>query len=164
MKRVFPIALMIILFVLPGTGVIAFDPNDYRPLSINEVALMTEAYNQEPGYKEQTGVFIIAPSIPFQIQARFLGEIRPLTPEHLICLEAFQKTFRFKVDARDIYRQEVHIADLDGREYWLPIQEVHWDYFRKEYSPESSLTLYLVWALNFNHEPFVIINEFSFSE
>lgn len=164
MKKRLLAGLLIMASMFLGIKVSAIDYNSYLPFTIQDVACIAEGYGSaEPGYKDRANSFLFAPMIPFRTEAKFLGEIRPLSPVHLFCLETLQKS-RPDIPFTDLYKREIFIADSDGREYWLPIQETHLDSFQKEYQPDCRLTLYLVWVLNFDHQPFVLINEFVVSK
>lgn len=160
-KRTLLIIALLILCAFSGFPVSAFDYDAYPPSTIHEVLVATEAYGSNiPGYFENPKQILFAPMIRFSIPATYLGQVREISEVNARCLDMAQKTYKFKVDPSALYLQELLVRDSDGREYWLPVQETHLECFREEYYEGCQLTLCLVWMLNFDHQPFVLINEF----
>lgn len=139
----------------------AFDYDAYPPSTIQEEFTATEARGSSiPGYYENPNQILFAPLRRFSASAAYLGQIREISEVNVRCLDIAQRTYQFQVALSTLYLHELLVRDSDGREYWLPIQETHLESFREEYYEGCQLTLYLVWMLNFEHQPFVLINEF----
>ncbi len=165
----FGITIFAVLLISFGFPMIAqaFDPAEYPLSTINEEYSKMEKEHGNVGKNppQATGRnnidIVIHPQVVFSIQATYLNQERLLSEKNLKGLEVFQKTFL--PDHKriyDVYQHEIFIRDSDGREYWLPIQETFREPFRQEYYQGCDLTLYLIFSIIYDHEPFIIINEF----
>jgi hypothetical protein len=163
-KKLCYLSCFIVLATLFFSGLCqAFNPSDY-PLS----TISTEFTKAEDMYTKgvkpvdpKAIVIAFFPRVSFAIQAEYSGQTRELSEKHRQCLEAFQKTYNLDNNRLyETYQHEILFRDSDGKEYWLPIQETFRDPLRDETYTDCKLTLYLLMVLIYDHEPFLLINEF----
>ena len=158
MKRAFGFAAALILAAMPAVA--QFDYDDYKPSRLASVVALAD--DQCTAGKKTMS--IVAGKFSFEVQAKWNGEIRPIAPESLYLLVMAERAnaISFGKPMNELFKSEVRIED-GPLSYWLPIQDILIEPFKKEVAPGKGVALYVMYIGCTNEKQRTVvmtINEF----
>lgn len=155
-----PLTFAAALMLAAAPAVANFPYQEYQPSRLASVFALADS-SCVPGNKT---ISIVAQKRAYEVPAKWNGETRPIDPETLSVLMMAESSnaARFGMPMKDLFKSEVRVTD-SGTSYWLPIQDVFIDAFKKEVLPGKGAALYVTYigcSTKVGKNVAVTINEF----
>lgn len=104
--------------------------------------------------------FLFTPGLPYKVTVSYTGNFREISAMRKIYLEKWLKSRGLDPHQADLFTSDMLVVE-GKREFWLPVQNVLISAMKKEVSPMTPITLYVVWTGAVKDDWIFIVNEFN---
>lgn len=185
MKRFTTLILGVVVFLGVGAALAEFNHASYQPGSIK--ALMAEhpddffkateewkaARAKEAKDQATRDLILLATQtrtlnlglnlLKHKFTVQYTGKSREIDPDvaNLIreWIFAVKDGLTLPEGFADLFKKEILVSE-DGKELWMPVQEMVHSYFEKELQPGDSMDIFVMWAGALDDQGVFLVNEF----
>lgn len=120
-----------------------FDYSAYEPSSVPEIIEEHRDIFFKEG--EMVDFHFSAILFKYRITVEFTKKLREIKPEKKLFVEKWVKSFKYDPAFIDVYKHEL-LIQVDGTDYWIPIQEQLLPYMGNELVVGSKFDLYIIFV------------------
>lgn len=96
----------------------------------------------------------------YKVVVKYTGHQREISKESKELIHKWVFSTRKPPELEEYFKFEIEVQE-NGKNYWLPIQQVLVDPFLSEVKVEGTCSLYIMFTGTINHSPIFIVNEFN---
>jgi hypothetical protein len=134
-------ALVLVIFAFTFCASAQDDPwAKYKPGKLSSVIKA----NTYPNMQGAGGVDIVVGSAPVKARVIYTGKSRPIPEDKRSLVKLWMQSNRYSEEEFQMYTEEFLFTE-SGIEYWLPVQTVLIESFKKELSEGERVDLFAVW-------------------